>query len=398
MQGRALGPVVLRPALVAGARQRPCCAGPTCRAARSTSACSSPIRPTGPGRGSRLLGGLRLGLDQARDLDVSGDGDRRDGVRPRAPRCRRPRCSKAAPTSLVVTTTGVAGLVGPLCATRGVGLVVADEGDRVSHPAVAQERRAPPYRAALAGGLRARPVGRAPPRRRALPAAHARRGAGRRCPRAAGRLPGGRRRRRRLGRGLAQERHGRRTGGPRLRGPGGRGARHRPPAERDRPGPAGRAGAGRDRRRRPRASTSAPWPSSAAEVLCTPPPPGTAPTSPTWSSPSSGAPASGPTPSPLSGTTSRAFSSTPAGATCCPTWTTDAGRAGLVVRRRRPRAAPASSPAATSRPRSPTSTPSPPCRRSPRCRTTADQTTCAPNLSARRACATGPAGHLASPP
>ena len=36
---------------------------------------------------------------------------------------------------LVVTSTGVAGLVGPLCATRGVGLVLADEGERAEHPA-----------------------------------------------------------------------------------------------------------------------------------------------------------------------------------------------------------------------------------------------------------------------
>jgi hypothetical protein len=39
----------------------------------------------------------------------------------------------------VATSTAVAALVGPMCSARGVGLVVADEGDRVDHPALQRD-------------------------------------------------------------------------------------------------------------------------------------------------------------------------------------------------------------------------------------------------------------------
>ena len=87
-----------------------------------------------PGRSARLLDGLRLGLDRARDLDAV--------ITTRAAAPFGPVLLDAAvglldagADFLVVTSTGVAGLVGPLCATRGVGLVLADEGERAEHPA-----------------------------------------------------------------------------------------------------------------------------------------------------------------------------------------------------------------------------------------------------------------------
>ena len=87
-----------------------------------------------PGRGARLIDGLRLGLDRARDLDAV--------VTARGAAPFGPTLIDAAVVMLedgadvlVVTSTGVAGLVGPLCASRGVGLVLADEGMRAQHPA-----------------------------------------------------------------------------------------------------------------------------------------------------------------------------------------------------------------------------------------------------------------------
>jgi len=86
-----------------------------------------------PGRGALLLDGLRLGLDAARDLDAVITAR---GSAPFGPALLDAAAGllEGGADFLVVTSTGVAGLVGPLCATRGVGLVVADEGDRVEHP------------------------------------------------------------------------------------------------------------------------------------------------------------------------------------------------------------------------------------------------------------------------
>src|SRR5687768_863328 len=72
MQGRALGPVVLRPTLVGG--------GTRDRLANLLGRSDAPRRTLHvgmlvadpadrPGRSSQLLGGLQLGLDQARDVD-----------------------------------------------------------------------------------------------------------------------------------------------------------------------------------------------------------------------------------------------------------------------------------------------------------------------------------------
>jgi len=86
-----------------------------------------------PGRGALLLDGLRLGLDAARDLEALITAR---GSAPFGPALLDAAAGllEGGADFLVVTSTGVAGLVGPLCATRGVGLVVADEGDRVAHP------------------------------------------------------------------------------------------------------------------------------------------------------------------------------------------------------------------------------------------------------------------------
>ncbi len=134
MQGRALGPVVLQPGLVAGAAnallRRPDVPRRTLNVGMLV---ADPADR--PGRSSRLLGGLRLGLDLARDLDVRVTAIGATAYGPALLDAATALLEGGA-DALVVTTTGVAGLVGPLCATRGVGLVVADEGDRVSHPAV----------------------------------------------------------------------------------------------------------------------------------------------------------------------------------------------------------------------------------------------------------------------
>jgi len=138
MQGRALGPVVLRPTLVVGGVARN----------RLTNLLGRPDVPRRtlhvgvlvadpadrPGRGSRLLGGLQQGLDQARDLDVVVTAAGSTAYGP-ALVDEASRLLDGGAGVLVVTTTGVAGLVAPLCAARGAGLVVADEGDRVEHPA-----------------------------------------------------------------------------------------------------------------------------------------------------------------------------------------------------------------------------------------------------------------------
>ena len=61
-----------------------------------------------PDRGARLIDGLRLGLDRARDLNAGDHGARLGAVRSDAARRRRRHCSTAVPTSCVVTSTGVA--------------------------------------------------------------------------------------------------------------------------------------------------------------------------------------------------------------------------------------------------------------------------------------------------
>ena len=134
MQGRALGPVVLRPVAAVGVVARDLLSRPDVprRTLHVGVLVADPADR--PGRGSRLLGGMQLGLDQARDLDVV--------VTAAGATAYGPVLLDAASSLLdggidvlVVTTTGVAGLVAPLCAARGVGLVVADEGDRVELPA-----------------------------------------------------------------------------------------------------------------------------------------------------------------------------------------------------------------------------------------------------------------------
>src|SRR5687768_12763609 len=126
MQGRPLGPVVLRPVASIGAVARDLLSRPDVprRTLHVGVLVADPADR--PGRGSQLLGGMHLGLDQARDLDatVTAIGATAYG----------PALLDAASALLdggvdvvVATTTGVAGLVAPLCAARGVGLVVADE-------------------------------------------------------------------------------------------------------------------------------------------------------------------------------------------------------------------------------------------------------------------------------
>ncbi len=133
MLGRALRPVVLSPHLAAvGGQDLLSRAGTTRRALRVGVLVTDP--DDRPGRGNRLVAGLRVGLDQARDLDTSVTAA---GASPFGPALVDAATSllDVGADVLVVTTTGVAGLVGPLCASRGVGLVVADEGDLVAHPA-----------------------------------------------------------------------------------------------------------------------------------------------------------------------------------------------------------------------------------------------------------------------
>jgi hypothetical protein len=136
MQGRALGPVVLRPTLVVGGGTRDHLAnllGRSHAPRRTLHIGLLAADPADrPGRSSQLLGGLQLGLDQARDVDVV--------VTEIGATAYGPALLDAAAglldggvDVLVVTTTGVARLVAPLCAARRVGLVVADEGDRAEH-------------------------------------------------------------------------------------------------------------------------------------------------------------------------------------------------------------------------------------------------------------------------
>ena len=134
---RALGPVDLRPGLAVEVGRdllgRPDVPRPTFHVGVLV---TDPADR--PGRGSRLVAGLRLGLEQARDLDTSVTAS---GASPYGPALVDAAASLLddGADALVVTSAGVAGLVAPLCSARGVGLVVADEGDRIAHPA--QHRR-----------------------------------------------------------------------------------------------------------------------------------------------------------------------------------------------------------------------------------------------------------------
>ena len=123
MLGRALGPVVLRQASADGLLRRP---GVPRRGLRVGVLATDPADR--PGRGARLLDGLRQGLEQARDLDTVVTAV---GAPPYGPALLDAAAGllEAGADVVVVTSTGVAELVGPLCAARGVGLVVADEGD-----------------------------------------------------------------------------------------------------------------------------------------------------------------------------------------------------------------------------------------------------------------------------
>jgi hypothetical protein len=134
MQGRALGPVVLRPVAAVGVVARDLLSRPDVprRTLHVGVLVADPADR--PGRGSRLLGGMQLGLDQARDLDVVVTAAGATAYGPVLLDAAS-RLLDGGIDVLVVTTTGVARLVAPLCAARGVGLVVADEGDRVELPA-----------------------------------------------------------------------------------------------------------------------------------------------------------------------------------------------------------------------------------------------------------------------
>jgi hypothetical protein len=284
-----------------------------------------------PGRGALLLDGLRLGLDAARDLDAVITAR---GSAPFGPALLDAAAGllEGGADVLVVTSTGVAGLVGPTLrhARDRPG------GGRRGRPGRAP-RRAPAggaasYRAHLAGGLRDGPVVRAPPRGRPVPAGHAR-GGGRSTPLLA------------LRAGFTETgatSPARSRCGPssasagalvaRVSGaPGHRGARHGSPAARDRRRPATRLAS------RPTSSwsvavwTSGRWSTWGGAARCTPPRPGTARTCPTSSSPSSAARERGPTRSPPSATTWPACSSTPPATNgdCAP----PDQDGGLVVRR-----------------------------------------------------------------
>jgi hypothetical protein len=138
MLGTAPGPVVLRPELAAEASGRHLLSRP--EVPRRTLHVGVLVTDPAdrPGRGARLVAGLRLGLEQARDLDTSVTAA---GATPFGPALVDAATSllDAGADALVVTSAGVAGLVGPLCSSRGIGLVVADEGALVAHPA--QRRR-----------------------------------------------------------------------------------------------------------------------------------------------------------------------------------------------------------------------------------------------------------------
>jgi hypothetical protein len=138
MRGRALGPVVLPAGLAAAAVGRDLLARPEVprRTLRVGVLVTDPADR--PGRGSRLVAGLRLGLEQARDLDTSVSAV---GASPFGPALLDAATSllDEGAEVMVVTSSGVGALVDPMCASRGVGLVVADEGDVVARPA--QRRR-----------------------------------------------------------------------------------------------------------------------------------------------------------------------------------------------------------------------------------------------------------------
>ena len=134
MLGRALGPVALPTRLAVAGRGHHLLARPEVprRALRVGVLVTDPADR--PGRGSRLVAGLRLGLEQARDLDTSVTAV---GATPFGPAVLDAASCLLddGVDVLVVTSPGVGALVDPLCATRGVGLVVADEGDLVEGPA-----------------------------------------------------------------------------------------------------------------------------------------------------------------------------------------------------------------------------------------------------------------------
>lgn len=138
MLGRALGPVPLPARLAVAAAGRNLLARPEVprRSLRVGVLVTDPADR--PGRGNRLLAGLRLGLEQARDLDTSVSAV---GASPFGPALLDAAAGllDEGVDVLMVTAGGVGALVEPLCATRGVGLVVADEGHVVTRPA--QHRR-----------------------------------------------------------------------------------------------------------------------------------------------------------------------------------------------------------------------------------------------------------------
>jgi len=142
MQGRALGPAVLRLVPTSAGAAREMARGVLRRPDVPRQALHVGVLvadpPDRPGRGSRLLAGLHLGLDQARDLDVVVTATGATLFGP-ALLDASARLLDAGIDVLVVTSTSIAGLVGPVCAARGIGLVVADEGDLVEHPV--QHRR-----------------------------------------------------------------------------------------------------------------------------------------------------------------------------------------------------------------------------------------------------------------
>jgi hypothetical protein len=134
MQGRVLGPLVLRRRDDAHDVLRGLlgCTDVPRRALHVGVLVTDPADR--PGRGARLITGLRLGLAVGRDLDTVVTTTGAAPFGPALLDAATGLLDRGADV-LMVTSTGVAGLVGEICAARGVGLVVADEGDRVEHPA-----------------------------------------------------------------------------------------------------------------------------------------------------------------------------------------------------------------------------------------------------------------------
>ena len=331
MQGRALGPVVLQPQPRRRRRRRPCCAAPT-YSRRTLNVGVLVADPADrPGRGSRLLGGLRLGLDQARDLDVTVTAIGATAYGPALLDAATALLEGGA-DALVVTTTGVAGLVGPCARLAGSGSwwPTRATGSRTlpctgaafsagpsstgrrptcsaSGPATTSTARSssctPGTRSRATVSSRCEPASWRPAVTSSAPS---------RCgPRAPRRLPWW----------------------PAPPEPGWSRCTPRVTSWTRSSGPCAPRGC-RPRSSSPdAASTSAPWPSWPAGVRCTPPPPGTAPTSPTWSSPSSGAPASGPTPSTALGYDVAGVLVEACRSDALPDLTTGPAERGLVVRR-----------------------------------------------------------------